>query len=121
MKAVRYFAIPLSAVAAMLPAVVYATNGMNLEGYGPVALGMGGASMAYDNGTAAVVNNPATIGLMPDGHRADFALGVLGPNVTASNSVGEVKSTADAFYMPAFGWVSKQGQLAYGVGLYAQG
>ncbi len=39
-----------------------ATNGMNLEGFGPVALGMGGSSFAYDNGTAATMNNPATIG-----------------------------------------------------------
>ena len=37
---------------------------MNMEGYGPIATGMGGASMAYDNGTAAVINNPATLGLM---------------------------------------------------------
>ena len=42
MKVVRNFAIPLSAVAALLPAVVYATNGMNLEGYGPIATAMGG-------------------------------------------------------------------------------
>ena len=46
------------------PGVSFATNGMNMEGYGPIATGMGGASMAYDNGAAAMVNNPATIGLM---------------------------------------------------------
>ena len=45
---------------------VHATNGMNLEGYGPIATGMGGASMAYDNGAAAMMNNPATLGLMPE-------------------------------------------------------
>ena len=45
------------------PIGVYATNGMNLEGYGPIATAMGGASMAYDNGTAAVINNPATLAL----------------------------------------------------------
>jgi long-chain fatty acid transport protein len=33
---------------------------MNMEGYGPIACGMGGACMAFDNGTAAVMNNPAT-------------------------------------------------------------
>lgn len=37
-----------------------ARNGMNMEGYGPIACGMGGACMAFDNGTAAVMNNPAT-------------------------------------------------------------
>ncbi len=122
MKAARHFVIPLSAVAALLPAVVYATNGMNLEGYGPVATGMGGASMAYDNGSAAMMNNPATIGLMPDGNRADFALGLLGPDVTAKRAgQPDAKSSGTAYYMPALGWLSKQGDLAYGVGVFSQG
>ncbi|NIQ10933.1 MAG: hypothetical protein GWO23_15260, partial [Gammaproteobacteria bacterium] len=60
----------------------HATNGMNLEGYGPIATGMGGASMAYDNGTAAMMNNPATLGLMDDGSRLDVALGNLSPDIT---------------------------------------
>ncbi|HRE07779.1 MAG TPA: hypothetical protein PKX00_19340, partial [Opitutaceae bacterium] len=49
-----------------------ATNGMNLEGYGPVATAMGGASLAFDNGTAAVINNPATLGLLPSDHQFDL-------------------------------------------------
>lgn len=95
-----------------------ATNGMNLEGYGPIALGMGGASMAYDNGTAAVMNNPATLGLMADGNRLDVALGFLGPDVNSSMSGG---SSANAFYMPAVGYAKKNGNLTYGVALFAQG
>lgn len=95
-----------------------ATNGMNLEGYGPIALGMGGASMAYDNGTAAVMNNPATLGLMSDGSRLDVALGFLGPDVKSSMS-GD--SSGNAYYMPAVGYAKKSGQLTYGVGLFAQG
>lgn len=55
-------------------ALVFATNGMNLEGYGPVSMGMGGTGMAFDHGTAAVMHNPATLGLMPAGHRLDVAL-----------------------------------------------
>ena len=121
MKAIRYLVIPVSA--AMLPAIVYATNGMNLEGYGPVALGMGGASMAYDNGSAAVMNNPATIGLMPTGNRADLAVGFLGPDVMSHDHFSEenADSSANAFWMPALGWLQKQGDLAYGVGVFAQG
>ncbi len=121
MDVVRGLRIPVAAIAAVVPCIVYATNGMNLEGYGPEALGVGGASMAYDNGTAAVMNNPSTIGLMKDGHRSDFALGVLGPNVESKNSFGSEKSSGDAYYMPALGWVSKRNQLAYGVALFAQG
>ena len=41
---------------------VMATNGMIMEGYGPISLAMGGAAQAIDNGTAAMMNNPAKIG-----------------------------------------------------------
>ena len=108
-------------VSMFLAPAAYATNGMNLEGYGPIAAGMGGASMAYDNGDAAVMNNPATLGLMPQGNRFDLALGYLGPHVTAEVPGAEAKSSATAFFMPAIGWIQKSGQYAYGVGLFSQG
>lgn len=104
-----------------VPGVGCATNGMNMEGYGPVALGMGGASMAYDNGTAAMMNNPATLGLMSEGHRVDLALGFMGPDVTAHSGAASAHSSADSFGGPAFGWVSKTGKMTYGVGVYGQG
>ena len=48
---------PLAALfAAALPAL--ATNGMNMEGYGPVSTALGGASQAIDHGTAAMAQNP---------------------------------------------------------------
>jgi long-chain fatty acid transport protein len=100
----------------------FATNGMDLEGYGPIATGMGGASMAYDNGTAAMMNNPATLGLMPSGDRLDAALGVLGPHITASTpGAPDATSSSNAFYMPAVGWATKSGALTYGFGVFAQG
>lgn len=100
----------------------YATNGMNLSGYGPEAHAMGGASMAYDNGTAATMNNPATLGLMKEGSRVDVALGLLAPDITAKMpSMPDAKSSATAFYMPAMGYATKVGQLTYGVGVFSQG
>src|SRR5512139_4119358 len=85
----------------VLVRAAHATNGMNMEGYGPIATGLGGASFAYDNGTAAVMNNPATIGLMPEGNRLDVAIGFLGPDITTSMPGGpSAKSSADLFTMP---------------------
>ncbi|BCB25846.1 aromatic hydrocarbon degradation protein [Sulfurimicrobium lacus] len=104
-----------------VPGVSFATNGMNMEGYGPIALGMGGASMAYDNGTAAMMNNPATLGLLSEGHRVDLALGFMGPNVEASAGGATAHSSADAFGGPAFGWSDRHDKLTYGVGVYGQG
>jgi long-chain fatty acid transport protein len=110
-------AATLAAVGLAVPGAAMATNGMIMEGYGPVAAGMGGASMAYDNGSAAMANNPATLGLMAEGRRADLMLGFVGPDVKTPMGTSE----ADAFYMPAIGYVTKQNRLAYGVGIYGQG
>ncbi|MDQ7015429.1 MAG: outer membrane protein transport protein [Gammaproteobacteria bacterium] len=114
-----------SAVLAVLvaPTVALATNGMNLEGYGPEATGMGGASMAYDNGSAAAMNNPATLSLMSDGEsRLDLTVGLLRPTVSASAAgAPQADSSGTSYLMPGAGWVTKQGQLSYGVALYSQG
>ena len=109
----------LAAAGLAVPGLALATNGMLMEGYGPIAAGMGGASMAYDNGTAALANNPATLGLMADGSRIDVMVGHVGPDVSAPGIMGA--SSADAFYMPAIGYVKKQGNLTYGAGIYGQG
>lgn len=109
-------------VAAGLTSPLVATNGMNMEGYGPIATAMGGTSMAFDNGTAAVINNPATLGLMTARARLDLALGVLGPDITATNPTGTpADSQSTAFYMPAFGYARRSGNLTYGLGVFGQG
>lgn len=107
--------------AGTLPRLALATNGMDMEGYGAIALGMGGASMAYDNGTAAMMNNPATMVMMEEGSRFDLAYGFLGPKVNSSNAGGSSRSSADAFGGPAFGWIKKHNGWLYGVGMYGQG
>jgi long-chain fatty acid transport protein len=108
--------------AAITTPCAFATNGMNMEGYGPVATGMGGASMAYDNGSAAVMNNPATLSLMADkSSRLDVAVGQLSPDVNSTASGLSADSSATSFIMPAVGWVKRDGQFAYGFGMFAQG
>ena len=106
-----------------ITAPAFATNGMNMEGYGPVATAMGGASYAYDNGAAGLINNPATLSLMVSGtSRLDIAIGGLHPDVT-SKMAGrpEANSEGTAYYMPAAGYVRKDGKLTWGIGMMAQG
>lgn len=111
-----------AAISSLCVSSAWATNGMNLEGYGPEALGMGGASFAYDNGTAATMNNPATLGLMNQGARLDLAIGFLGPDVdSTATGMGTASSGGDAYFMPAFGYARKNGALTYGVAVFAQG
>jgi long-chain fatty acid transport protein len=122
----------LKKIAAMLTvaglaAPAFATNGMNMEGYGPIATGMGGASMAFDNGTAAMINNAATLGLMKSGtSRLDLAIGGLHPDVTAKDTGAfgtgrSATSGGDAYYMPAIGYARKDGNLTWGIGMMSQG
>ncbi len=108
----------VAAMGMTLPGLAFATNGMLMEAYGPIAQGMGGAALAYDNGTAAMANNPATLGMMAEGSRVDVMVGFVGPDVS-TNAFGG--SSADAFYGPAFGYAKKQGKLVYGAGIYGQG
>jgi long-chain fatty acid transport protein len=107
-----------AAVAATLAPAAWATNGMDMEGYGPIATAMGGASFAYDNGNAGAINNPATLALMAPGtSRLDLSLGGLHPDVSSQGQ----SSSSTSFFMPAIGYVRKDGNLAYGVGVVAQG
>ena len=116
----RLKALPLAALIASLPAL--ATNGMNMEGYGPVSTGMGGASQAMDHGAAAMAQNPATLALGGPGARLDVAIGVLGPDVSSRlDPFPTAKSGGTSYVMPAFGYVRRSGDLTYGLGIFAQG
>ncbi len=101
---------------------VHATNGMLMEGYGPISTGMGGASQAMDHGNAAMASNPATLGLMSDGtSRLDIAFGILGPDVKSSMMGMDAKSSGTSYLMPAFGYTKRSGAYTYGIGMFAQG
>lgn len=100
----------------------HATNGMLMEGYGPISSGLGGASQAIDHGNAAMAQNPATLGMMADGSaRLDLAIGFLGPDVKSNMMGMETKSGGTAYTMPAMGYTQRKGALTYGIGMFAQG
>lgn len=117
--ALRATACAAAALAWALPAL--ATNGMNMEGYGPISTAMGGASQAIDHGTAALAQNPATLALMREGSRLDVALGLLGPRIHASMGPMSARSGGTSYVMPALGYAQRRGALVYGFGVFAQG
>ncbi len=118
----KYFYTFATGLVCLMPVIAEATNGMNMEGFGPVSTSMGGASMAYDNGAGAMMNNPATLGLMKDGESSlELAIGILAPDVQVDAGPMSVTSGGDQYVMPAVGWVKKAGQISYGVGLFTQG
>ena len=113
------------ALLAGIPAAAMATNGMNLEGYGPISAGMGGASFGFHNGTAAMMNNPATLGFFADGYHLDLAVGYLGPRITSTVTTpdGDIaaESESKSFWMPALGFYVKKSAWGYGIGVFGQG
>ncbi len=117
----KHFALtPLCAIFAC--GSVYATNGMLMEGYGPISTGMGGASQAFDHGTAAMAQNPATLALGSAESRLDVALGLLGPKVSSSMpGMPDAPSGGTSYAMPAIGYIARSGNLTYGLGMFAQG
>jgi len=100
----------------MVPALLsaspaaFATNGMNLEGYGTKSHALGGTSMAYDTGNSAVMNNPATLGMMEDGSR-EFGAGIKGlhPDVNL-DYYGLLEESGGDAYLYAVTLLHAQGQ-----------
>jgi long-chain fatty acid transport protein len=113
------------ALLAGIPVTAMATNGMNLEGYGPISAGMGGTSFGFHNGTAAMMNNPATLGFFADGYHLDLAVGYLGPKITATIETPDgsmsAESESKSFWMPALGFFVKKSAWGYGIGVFGQG
>jgi long-chain fatty acid transport protein len=70
-----------------------------------------------------MINNPATLGLMKSGtSRLDVAIGGLHPDVvTKMAGMPDANSGGDAYYMPAMGYIRKDGKLTWGAGMMAQG
>ncbi|HEY8905375.1 MAG TPA: DUF5723 family protein [Rhodoferax sp.] len=115
-------AVAVAAALALPVSFAMATNGMLMEGYGPISTGMGGASQAIDHGNAGMAQNPATLGMMEDGtSRLDVAIGILGPDVKSRFMGMEAKSSGTSYVMPAFGYTKRSGAYTYGFGLFAQG
>ena len=110
-------------MASVISPAVLATNGMNMEGFGPVSTAMGGTAVAYDNGLAGLMTNPATVGMnIEEGSIFQFAIGNLRPDVSATDSNGNTsKSGGTSYVMPGFGLATKSNGFTYGIGVMAQG
>ena len=90
-----------SVVLALGTQQAFATNGLVMEGYGPLSTGMGGAASALDIGTSGMANNPATLTMMEDGEQqVDVAIGNLRPDVSTSAGSASASSGGDSYLMP---------------------
>lgn len=127
----QYSKIALAIALALAASNSHATNGMSMEGYGPISTGMGGTAQAYNNGLGGMMNNPATLGMGAEaGNKLQLALSVLQPNVSSkatapmpdgSSMTFQTDSGGDSYLMPAFGYGRKENKMTFGLGVIPQG
>ncbi|MFC1489760.1 OmpP1/FadL family transporter [Candidatus Latescibacterota bacterium] len=100
----------------------FATNGMNMIGYGARMSAMGGASLGMSGDTNLMNTNPAGISTI-NNRRLDAGLGLLMPMVNYKNSLNDVDAESSIFPLPSIGYVhgNTDSRWTFGVGIYAQG
>lgn len=113
------------ALALVSPATVFATNGMNMIGYGAKATGMGGVGVAYPQDAMAVAYNPASmteVGQM----RLDATLEMFYPPRAVRDESGLLgttdQSSADKIFpIPAIGAVMSSPYTPVALGMAVVG
>ncbi len=110
---------------------VRATNVFNLEGFGPISRALGGAGVAHDIGSAALMYNPATLSLMEDGSTVHVGLDLIGTTIETTNQSTGAKAHSSKgslsrnrgpiYFAPEVAYTTKSGALNYGIGVFAQG
>jgi long-chain fatty acid transport protein len=107
---------------------VFATEVFNLEGFGPISRGLGGTGVAHDIGPAAMMYNPATLGLMAKGSEAYVGLDAIVTDISTKNkTTGEsIDSSSkgnnrDPYFAPQAAYTHSNEKMTYGVGVFAQG
>ena len=84
MKIASVLVLPLSGYAFS----VHATQVFDLEGYGAISRAMGGTSSSYYTGNAALISNPATLSLAPDGSQFELGLDIVSTDIEVRDSSG---------------------------------
>jgi long-chain fatty acid transport protein len=112
------------ACALATPATVFATNGMNMIGYGAKATAMGGAGVAFPQDAMAVAYNPASmteVGQM----RLDATLEIFHPpravKHDSSTLPTDARSKDDWFPIPAIGAVMSNPATPMALGMAVVG
>lgn len=113
---------------AICGAQAQATDVFNLEGYGPISRAMGGSGVAYNVGPAAMMLNPATLGLMGEGRYVNLGVDIVTTDIRVTNTAtGESVTSGNhgnnngPYFAPEAAFVYRHGRYAFGVGAFAEG
>jgi len=109
---------------------VWATNGMEMTGFGARAAGMGGATTALEEGPANLIKNPASISFLTT-RQCDAGLSILSPILHFRNALNDTAANRDTheamygfFPMPLLAYgqpFGREPRLSWGIGLFVPG
>jgi len=99
----------------------YATNGMEMIGYGARSSSMGGISQALTRCSCSINNNPALIGSITE-KQLSASVGLLIPSVYFSNGLNDEDGDSKVFPLPSIAYIhGNESKLRLGIGFFAQG
>jgi len=114
----------------LLPAGAWATNGMEMIGFGARSAGMGGVSVGIADGAASLIRNPAGIAHIGKA-QLDVGIGVMTPSMSFKNPWNDSSSNRDthsSFYgfypMPMLAYarrIDALPRMCWGLGLFVPG
>ncbi len=104
------------------PFSAWATNGMNMIGYGAVSSGMGGADLAVVDNASAMNINPAGI-CSCTGPQLGAGVSVLMPKVHHQDAGNDLDAKDEIFPLPLLTYATpvEGTSLTFGIGAFAQG
>ncbi len=116
------FTIAFFSMWLMAPSSVFATNGLNVIGFGTESNGMAGADTAVARDTTALNTNPAGLTQMT-GSALDLYAGLaFALDVRHQDGFGNDRKVSNTVIgLGGFGYARQRGDLRYGIGFFAQG
>ncbi len=109
-------------VTAQLPALVHATNGLNLIGSGGISTGLAGADTAVATDFTAMNTNPAGMSQIKENH-SGLAITVIKPQLQFMNVANDRGGEDDPLIVPNMGYIHRLSSipLTLGIGLFTVG
>ena len=99
---------------------IFATNGMNMIGYGARSSAMGGFSLGFID-VNSTNTNPSAISFINQ-RELDVSLGLLMPKVNFKNSLNDLEAESNIFPLPNFSFVNgNENKFTFGLAFYSQG
>ena len=106
----------------MVPGVVFATNGLNVIGFGTESNGMAGADTAVARDTTALNTNPAGLTQITDSALDAYVGLAFALDVRHQDGFGNDREVSNSVIgLGGFGYARQRGDLRFGIGFFGQG